>query len=71
MSSRALTYPSLRRRRARRRARAPRRPRRRGFFWASPTQHVRSHGVAREVTRAAVALSALVAWGTLLVLLFE
>jgi hypothetical protein len=49
MSSYALLYPSLRRRR-----RAP--------FFARSAQHVRSFELARELARAVLALAALAAW---------
>jgi hypothetical protein len=49
MSSHAMFYPSLRRRR-----RAP--------FFGRTAQHVKTLGLAREVARALLALVALAAW---------
>ena len=57
VSSHALTYLLLQRRRSR------------AFFSGRTTQHVRSLSVARELVRAAGSLVALAAWGGLMLLL--
>lgn len=63
MNAHAVSYPSLQRRLiAERRSRA--------LFLAGTTQHVSSgRALLREVARAVVALSAVVAWGALILLL--
>ena len=62
MNAHAISYPSLQRRLiADRRSRA--------LFLPRTTQHVRSIGLALEVGRALVALTALAAWAAALTLL--
>jgi len=63
MNAHAVSYPSLQRRLiAERRSRA--------LFLSRTTQHVSSgRALLREVARAAVALSGVVAWGALIFLL--
>ena len=62
MNTHAVPYPSLQRRLiSQRRSRA--------LFFAPVTQHVRSDALLVELTRAAVALGAIVAWCSLLFIL--
>jgi hypothetical protein len=62
MNAHALSYPSLQRRLiAKRRARA--------LFLPRTTQHVSRVSLAREVTRAAIALAGITAWATAVFLL--
>ena len=62
MNAHAMSYPSLQRRLiAERRSRAP--------FFAKTTQHVSRAALRREITRAAIALAGVVAWGVAIVLL--
>ena len=62
MNAHAVTYPALQRRLiSSRRSRA--------LFLPHTTQHVRSHGVAVELARAAVALVALGTWCVSLLLM--
>jgi len=61
MNAHAVSYPSLQRRLiAERRCRA--------LFLRRTTQQVSSRALAREVGRAAIALTGLVAWGVLALL---
>jgi hypothetical protein len=62
MNAHAMSYPSLQRRLiAERRSRA--------LFFARTTQHLRRAALRREITRAAIALAGVVAWGVAIVLL--
>jgi hypothetical protein len=62
MNTHAISYPSLQRRLiAERRSRA--------LFLPRTTQHLRSASLALEVARALVALTAIGAWGAVLVVL--
>jgi len=62
MNAYAISYPSLQRRLiARRRGRA--------LFLSHTTQHVRRTSLPREVARAALGLTAIVAWAAVVFLL--
>ena len=62
MNAHAISYPSLQRRLiARRRSRA--------LFLSRTTQHVDRTSVRREIARAAIALSGVVAWAAVVYLL--
>ena len=61
MNAHVVSYPSLQRRvMVQRRTRA--------LFLRRTTQHVNSRGLLLEIGRAAVALTAVVAWGALIVI---